>query len=319
MSLMQEIEAHLQDCELCLQRLDQLPAGQLVEGIRRSYQLDEDDLGSESSTNAIDEDSMPFVVWQNFTPSRHASLGIDRYELVGEIGAGPMGKTFLALDADKKAFALKIPHPWQMTSADHVQLFLSDAGLAFSVSHPHILPIADFGRWQENLPFVASPHSQAPNLKRFCKTAFLADEITLNLLFSQLCLAVEYAHRHSLLHRHLHPNNVFIAEGPKLMVSEFGMHYDGRYQFELIQRLEQTTPFISPEAANNDPAYIDQRNDIFAMGKILKLLLTITPDLPAERRAAWSAIHRRCTRTRRSDRFQSVREIMRDLSQVEVH
>jgi serine/threonine protein kinase len=206
--------------------------------------------------------------------------------------------------------ALKIPHREKITSPDHCALFLRDAATAYSVQHAHILPLLDYGFWQEDLPFSATRHIRSPNLKQFARKSGLPDESAMKEVLLQICQAVGFAHEQRVLHRHLNPNNIFIEQGPCVLVSDFCIHYDGRYHFGLQEPLRNPNPFESPEAINNNPDFIDKRSDIFAIGKILKLLLRITSEMDHSQRAAWETIQTKCTKTRRRDRYQSVRAVV---------
>ena len=311
--LMDLIVNHLEHCQVCLDRLEVMSPGPLAHGLRQAAELPEEE--SESSANSDDQSKEvkkagTKLSWENVTPSRHQSLGFERYELIGTIGSGDFANVYLAINDKKEPFAVKIPFVEKLSSPDHIQQFLNDSTLAYSLRFANILSLSDFGFWQENVPFVATPHVSMPNLRKFAKTSCLPNESSLGVVFSQICFAVDYAHQQRVLHRHLHPNNIFIDAEMNVLVADFCLNIDGRYHFELLEPLIDPTPFVSPEAINNDPAYIDHRNDIFALGKILKLLLRITSNLDESRRESWESIQAKCTRPRRRDRFQSIQQLV---------
>ena len=304
----QRIVRHLGDCERCLDRLENFPPGPLATGLKNSLQEIEADDGNGSFISQSGAQTP--VEFENLTPSRHERLGFERYVLAGNISEGPFAKVFFALDEHQAPVVVKIPLREKLTSPEHCHLFLQDAANWDSVQHPHVLPLLDFGFWQEDLPFAVMHYSEAPNLRKFAKCSQLPDESRMRVLFEQICQAVGFAHRQNVLHRHLNPNNIFVASGPRIFVADFCIHHDGRYQFDLVEPVHHPNPFESPEAVNNNPKYIDHRSDIFSIGKVLKLLLRITAEINDSRRGLWEQIQSKCTRVRRRDRFQEVEEII---------
>lgn len=299
---MHQIVQHLGDCEHCLLRLEMMPAGTLAEGLRRSLGLEAEEINSAESGSDIN--------WSEFKPSNYQQLGFDRYELLGLLGESQLAICYLATNEKRLPFALKIPFVEKLNSPDHVNLFLRDATMAYSLTHQSIVKPADFGLWQERLPFVATPLLNVPSLKQIAKTSRFADEKILSHLYLQICTAIHYAHSQGVIHRHLTPHNIFLKPDLSVLVADFCLHYDGRYQFDLTQPLLDPDPFVSPESANNNPDFIDHRSDIFALGKILKLLLRLTDNREESSQVRWKKIHVKCTRPRRRDRYQSVEEIL---------
>ena len=65
-------------------------------------------------------------------------------------------------------------------------------------------------------------------------------------------------------------------------MSDFGFTIDSRYHFDLIEPLQRKDPFVSPESDTQNVDFIDGRTDVYSIGKILKLLMILTPDLQEE-------------------------------------
>lgn len=302
---MDQIGDHLADCESCIDRLENMEPGPIAKGLRESI-LSSENVEDQISSGAI----IAATDLVNVPRSNHLELGFEKYELIGSIAENPFANLFMALDQKQQQVAIKIPFRAKITTPHHCQLFLYDAEAASSLNHPNVLPLLDFGYWQEDLPFAAARHLDVPNLKRFAIESTLSSAEEMRQVMLQICQAIGNGHQQNVLHRHLTPNNIFMAPGPEVLVADFCVHYDGRYHFGLQEPLQDPNPFESPEAINNDPEYIDHRNDIFAIGKILKLLLRITTDVDESKRNRFEAIQNKCTRHRRRDRYQTVTELM---------
>jgi len=98
-------------------------------------------------------------------------------------------------------------------------------------------------------------------------------------LFTRICDAVSHAHQRGVIHRDLKPSNILIDEAGEPHVVDFGIARaavgggnDSR--FTLTDQFLGTLAYASPEQLRGDPAAIDTRSDVYALGLILYLLLT---------------------------------------------
>jgi serine/threonine protein kinase len=97
-------------------------------------------------------------------------------------------------------------------------------------------------------------------------------------LFVQVCRAVEYAHRHGIIHRDIKPGNILVtAEGiPKLL--DFGIakllnpSSNASYSATTMSMFRPLTPaYASPEQISGGP--ITKSTDIYSLGVVLYELL----------------------------------------------
>ena len=98
-------------------------------------------------------------------------------------------------------------------------------------------------------------------------------------LFRAICAGVEYGHQRGVIHRDLKPGNILVdAEGhPKII--DFGVarstesdSVSATLATEAGQ-LIGTLQYMSPEQVDLDPAGLDTRSDVYALGVILYQLL----------------------------------------------
>src|SRR2546422_7828136 len=81
----------------------------------------------------------------------------ERYEVLGLVGAGGMGFVYRARHrALGHIVAVKILPPEVAASAMRLKRFQQEAALAASLSHPHIVPVYDFGS-REGITFLIMP------------------------------------------------------------------------------------------------------------------------------------------------------------------
>ncbi len=101
-------------------------------------------------------------------------------------------------------------------------------------------------------------------------------------LFAQVCLAVQHAHEKGVVHRDLKPGNVLVAtvggrHTPKLI--DFGIAHameaeSGAARSHEAGLLLGTPAYMAPEQAMGDIERIDTRTDVYALGVVLRELLT---------------------------------------------
>src|ERR1051326_7275502 len=90
---------------------------------------------------------------------------ISHYRILSRLGAGGMGKVYLAEDArlDRKV-ALKVLPNDSAADQKRMRRFLQEAKLASSLSHPNICVIHEVGETDNRLPFIAMEYVEGQTL-----------------------------------------------------------------------------------------------------------------------------------------------------------
>ena len=116
----------------------------------------------------------------------------------------------------------------------------------------------------------------------------------------QLLDAVSYLHSHQVLHLDLKPDNILLTRiNGDVKLIDLGCCYTDSFP----DTTGHTDAFAAPEQLTG--GLVDVRTDIYAIGKILECL----PD-----HTIYNKVIARCTAEDPSDRYQSVEEILRDVS-----
>ena len=341
------ISDHLGDCATCIEKLELMGPGPIANGLRRSFS---DEL-AEGETSILEQDldvdsvrdnvekltSQTGFSFRNQNLNPH-EFGENQFEIIGSLGEGSFSSVYGALrenrDSDEPTVELvgiKIPHAHKLSSLRHSQQFFNDCQLAQTLVHPGIQQVLEFGRWDEKHLFLSKPLIEHPTLTRFAKSSPHISRKDVISIFMQLVEILDYAHQENVIHRHLTPDNIHLIitqesesgevdpSTPmiRVVVSDFGFFLDSRYHFDLVEPFDSQTPFISPESATLNAKFIDARADVFSLGKILKLLLRITSDMPDEE--PLSTIVENSTAPRRRDRYQSVSELKSALDSIKAN
>lgn len=199
-----------------------------------------------------------------------------RYRIDSLIGVGGMGSVYRAtrlLIGDE--VAIKILHTERM-DANSSERFRREAQAAARLKHPNAVSIYDFGISTDGLQYLVMEFLEGESLRESTKQGPLdftvAAEIT-----SQVCAALDEAHRRHIIHRDIKPDNIILSPTPsglRVKVLDFGI---AKLRDETASHITQTgsvmgTPhYMSPEQCLGEE--LDPRADIYSVGIVLYEML----------------------------------------------
>ncbi len=216
----------------------------------------------------------------------------DRYVIDRPLGRGGMGTVYLAYDAlMHEQVALKFLHPGLLRTQRGQFLFVQEAQIARRLRHDHIVALHDAACTAEGVLYLSMeylpgrPLRQALRERRMARSHMdvrLAVRIT-----AQILDALSYAHR-TVIHRDIKPENLMILPGEHVKVLDFGLAK--ALDAETLSagdaprepRVVGTFAYAAPEQKRHGD--VDPRADLYAVGLVLRELLTLrTPlDPPAD-------------------------------------
>ncbi len=203
----------------------------------------------------------------------------DRYALERELGAGGMATVYLAHDPrHNRRVAIKVMNS-ELAAIIGAARFLKEIETTANLQHPNILPLFDSGQ-VEGTVFYVMPYVQGESLRnRLTREIQLpvADAVQIAV---EIAAALDYAHRHGVIHRDIKPDNVLLHDGRPL-VADFGIalawsQRDGRTRITKSGVSLGTPHYMSPEQAAGDQN-LDPRADIYALGVVLYEMLAGQP------------------------------------------
>lgn len=209
----------------------------------------------------------------------------DRYAVERELGRGGMAVVYLARDLKhNRLVAIKLLRP-EISGGLGVDRFLREIDLAAPLHHSHILGLIDSGMVRGPrgpIPYYVMPWVGGESLKELIQREHqLAVDAAVRIAH-EVADALDYAHRHHIVHRDIKPGNILLADG-HAMVADFGV--------AKALDLSQSTPggsitttglaigtptYMSPEQAAADP-HVDGRSDIYSLGAVLHEMLAGEP------------------------------------------
>jgi len=205
---------------------------------------------------------------------------IDRYSIKGELGRGGMATVYLAHDPRfGRDVAIKVL-PQYSNDENTRGRFQREARTIAALEHQAIVPVYDYGEDNGQLFLVMRIMSGGSLADRIRQGPIPLAEA--GAILERIASALDYAHRHSVVHRDLKPGNILFDQQGASYLADFGIAKLLEAQVNFTGSSIIGTPaYISPEQVQGNVA-IDGRSDIYSLGAILFEMLTGTMPYKAE-------------------------------------
>jgi eukaryotic-like serine/threonine-protein kinase len=286
------------------------------------------------------------------TPSL-VGRSIGHYQVISLVGKGGMGKVYRARDTRlDRTVALKILLTDVAADDRRLRRFLREAKAASALNHPNVAHIYEIGEASTeagSVSFIAMEYIEGQTLAaRINAHPLAASEIV--EIGSQITDALVEAHDKGITHRDIKPTNVMFTPRGQVKVLDFGLAKITQFSPQAVARdistmaktasgvVMGTVPYMSPEQALGRE--VDYRSDLFSLGVVLYEMATgrlpfsganmsetldrilhaqpeamarFNYDVPAE----LERIVRKCLEKERERRYQSARELLVDLQNLQ--
>ena len=187
-------------------------------------------------------------------------------------------------------------------STPHVEMLRKEFSIGVGLDHPNIVRLLDFGHMDSIGWYIQMEYIDGVTLDQFQETK--PSTATRRKLISQLLDALSFLHERQIIHRDIKPSNVLITRnGSTVKLIDFGVSDTDDYV--TFKQPAGSMSYIAPEQLAGRP--IDNRADIYAVGKIIQLLFP----------HRYRCIARRCTRTNSADRYSSCAQVLRAIRRID--
>lgn len=282
----EQLAEHVEHCAACqteIQALDNL-ADPLVSALRPA-------LSGGSTTLTHAEEASPVDLPPHLLAAARAARSsaghsliwgpdgerrLGKFELLEELGSGSFGHVFRARDVElDRTVAIKILRSGALASEQDVDRLLREARSAARLKHPGIVSLFDVGRTADGAYYL---------VEEFVAGATLASRLSERRfefqrsaeLVAAVADALEYAHRHGVIHRDVKPSNVMLDPEGQSHLMDFGLakREGDEVPMTLDGQVLGTPAYMSPEQARGESRSVDVRSDIYSLGVVLYELLT---------------------------------------------
>jgi hypothetical protein len=283
------------------------------------------------------------------------------YEIESLIGAGGMGEVYRARDTRlQRDVAIKILPSSLTQDQDRLRRFEQEARAVAALNHPNLLTVFDVGTVPvaqqageasvatavAASPYIVSELLEGATLRERLVSGALRERRALDYAI-QIAQGLAAAHERGIVHRDLKPDNIFVTEGGRVKILDFGLaklvESNSSDADVTVQSVTQagvvlgTIGYMSPEQVRGKSA--DTRSDIFSFGVVLYEMLAgrrafhgessadvmsailnqEPPELTATNREISPALDRivhHCMEKTPQQRFQSAGDIAFQLSEL---
>jgi eukaryotic-like serine/threonine-protein kinase len=200
----------------------------------------------------------------------------ERYELRGLVGSGGMAYVYLARDEVLgRDVALKMLKARYAENEELVERFRREARSAASLSHPHIVPVFDWGETGDGTYYIAMEYLSGGTLKdRVMSEGMLSPQTVVEVAL-QITEALEAAHERGVIHRDIKPRNILITDSGHVKVADFGIARAAEVTtISGLGDILGSVKYMSPEQAAGERA--GEASDLYSLGVVLYEMITGT-------------------------------------------
>ena len=196
---------------------------------------------------------------------------IGDFRLQARLGAGGMGRVYLAFSPAGRAVAVKVIHPHLARDPAFAARFRREVVAAQAVNAIYAAPVVAAGP-DDDPPWLATAFVPAPSLQEVVAAAGPLPEDAVWRLAAGLAEGLRAVHASGLVHRDLKPGNVLLAtDGPRVIDFGIARVLDGTRLTSTADVLG-TPSYMSPEQAQGGS--VDPPSDIFSLGGVVYFAAT---------------------------------------------
>ena len=208
------------------------------------------------------------------------AMQLGQYTLEAKIGEGGMGVVYRARDRLlRRPTAVKLLPP-RKAGEEAIARFEREVHHTSRLTHPNTVAIYDFGRTADGVFYYAMEYLDGISLQDLVDEHGPLPPGRVIALLAQAAEALAEAHEAGLVHRDVKPDNIMLCErggvADVVKVLDFGLVKDVGAPDEVAlsrdDALQGTPLYMAPEALT-DPAAVDGRSDLYALGAVAYFLL----------------------------------------------
>ncbi len=272
-----------------------------------------------------------------------------QFRIEEQLGKGGMGVVYRATQMGmNRSVVIKVMHQVLSTNKMAVERFRREAQSVGKLNHPNIVQVHMFGEAEDGSLFIAMEYVEGRSLSEDLRVAGAVHEARMLRVADQILSALAEAHGVGIIHRDLKPDNIMLTErqgnSDYAKVLDFGLakvfgDVPGDETITQAGMVTGTPRYMSPEQARG--LKLDARTDIYSLGVLL--YETLTGKHPFDAESALDFMHKhtsapvpsprdrvaglqvmprteallmKCLAKNPKDRFQSAREMQREVRTV---
>jgi serine/threonine protein kinase len=229
-----------------------------------------------------------------------------RYNLGEAVVEGRTSTIFNAFDTTLgRDVAIKVMRPESQSNLEHVLRFVREAQITSQLQHPGILTVYELGLNEQTQLFYTTRFVEGQSLGLVLdgmaarNPAVIAAHSLGSLLtvWQKACDAVAYANAHGIVHAGLRPESITLGSFGEVVVISWcysritkvapnGSKLKRLVQAAPIDAIPPLSPYCAPEIAGAAWDEVSARTDVYSLGAILYLMITLHRPIAEEEDAA---------------------------------
>ena len=201
-----------------------------------------------------------------------------RYEIGEVIGYGGMAEVHRGRDLRLgRDVAVKLLRSDLSRDESFLTRFRREATNSASLNHPNIVAVFDTGE-EDGIPYMVMEFVGGRTLKEVLLAEGRFEYGTACEIVADMCSALDFSHKHHIIHRDVKPGNVMLSDTNQVKVMDFGIARalaSGQATMTQTSAVIGTAQYLSPEQARGEA--VDARSDVYAAGCLLYELLVGHP------------------------------------------
>lgn len=204
--------------------------------------------------------------------SRYVGTKLGNYHLERLLGAGGFAEVYFGEHVYLKTpAAIKVLHT--RLSDDVLEQFLTEARTIAHFEHSHIVRVLEFGIEHET-PYLVMNYAPYGTMRQKYRRGTIVPLQMVVSYVQQIANALQYAHRHKVVHRDVKPENVLLGRNGEALLSDFGLAVVTSSHSEGQHGKAGTTIYMAPEQIQGKPL---PASDQYALAVVVYEWLCGTP------------------------------------------
>ncbi len=200
---------------------------------------------------------------------------INGYKILDLLGAGGMGQVYRATQLSmNREVAFKVLGKRLAANENFRKRFLREARSAGRLHHPNLIAVHDVDE-REGMLFFSMEIVKGQSVADIIdEHGYLSEDRALDIC-RQTLKALDYAHRHGVVHRDIKPDNIMITHNGIAKVADMGLarvddpdNIDVESNITVSGTMMGTPYYMAPEQSQDAHA-VDGRSDIYSLGATL--------------------------------------------------
>jgi serine/threonine-protein kinase len=210
-----------------------------------------------------------------------------RYDLEEQIGRGPIGTIYRAIDIERgQQVAVKIIHEQYATHPKLAVRFREQLKILPELSNDNLVAPYDYG-WIDGRYYAATELVDGQDLGDHIARRGKLPPSEASAIARQVCAALEAVHDRGLVHAGIKPSNILVTPDGDVKVTDAGLAgIISETGLSKTRLLLDGASYMSPEQARGQP--MGPESDVYSLGVVLFQMLT--GRLPFHPSSVWSLV-----------------------------